>query len=89
MNRLTITGQQGSVKWGYATAAELGPWSLSAEPAGGTLTGTVVSVDDFKASQQPLMFVVSRPNGVTWTWPVTRCSIAGATLTAEVGPAKE
>lgn len=89
MNRVTITGPAGLVQWGYYTAAQLGPWSLTAELGGGTLTATVVSVDDFRLSQLPLTFVVPRPTGPEWTWPLIRCSIAGQTFTAEVGPSKE
>lgn len=89
MNRVTITGPSGELRRAYACAASLRSWSLTAEPAGGTLTAQVVTHDAFLVTQHPLTFVVPRPNGLTWRWPIKSCSFAGQTLTAEVGPAEE
>lgn len=86
MNRVVINGPQGEVRWSYHRAATVGPWTLTAEPAGATLTATVVSSDAFAVSQQPLTFVVPRPSGASWTWPIVTLQIAGGSLTAELGP---
>lgn len=74
---VTITGQSAEVRWGYYTAATLGPWSV----VNGTLTATVVNADAYRVSQHPLVFVVIRTKGV-WTWPMTSVQIAGQTLSA-------
>lgn len=82
MNKLTITGQAAEVKWAYHTAVSLASWSLTDD----ALTATVVSADHFRVSQKPLTFVVTRPSGVQWTWPIQCLQIAGQTLTASVAP---
>ena len=83
---MTITGPQAQLRWGYYQAAQLGSWSVEAGPGGGTLTATVVSQDAFRVSQRPLTFVVTRPKGVVWRWPIQTLQIAGTTLTASIGP---
>lgn len=91
MNRVTITGHEAEVWLVYPAplAAKLGSWSLTAEPAGGTLIAKVVSHDAFKVSQQPLTFVVPRPSGHQWRWPIKSLQMSAHTLTAEVGPPEE
>lgn len=88
-HRLTLTGKVAVVQWGYAAAASIGPWAITVLPDGGTLTATVVSADSFKVSQQPLTFVVARPSGQVWRWPITLLQIAGESLTATLGPPVE
>jgi hypothetical protein len=46
----------------------------------------VLSADAFKVSQRPLTFVVRRPKGVTWRWPVQTLQIDSGSLTASLGP---
>lgn len=84
-SRVTIRGKDGVLRWGYFPAATLGSWVVTAEPAGNTLTAQVVSHDALRVSQQPLTFVVTRPNGYAWTWPVQSLQIAGSTVTARLG----
>lgn len=81
-NKVTIGGQSGEVRWGYHCAATLGQWTV----ADSTLTATVVNHDAFKVAQAPLMFVVDRPRGQQWRWPVVSLSTDGSTLTATLGP---
>ena len=83
---LTIHGPEGVVRWVYHSAATLGAWTLTVTPAGGDLTATVVSADDFKLSQQGLTFRWSRQNGSAWVWPIQSLHVADVTLTARVGP---
>jgi hypothetical protein len=87
MNKVTITGPAAELKWSYRSAARLGSWSITGDgTGGGTLTAQTVSVDQFGVSQQPLTFVVPRPNGLQWRWSVNGLQIAGSTLTASLRP---
>lgn len=85
MNKATIRGVEAVIRWGYHSAVRLGPWTVDVDATQRTLSGTVIESDTFKASQQPLTFVVSRPQG-TWTFPVNTLHIAGNELTASLGP---
>ena len=81
-NVTSVTGAAAELRWGYACAASLGAWSVAGEPGAWTFTATVLSKDDFRVSQRPLLVVT--PNG--WRWPVTTLQIAGGTLTASLSP---
>jgi hypothetical protein len=89
MNRAVIRGPEAKVMWSYHTAASLGPWTLTAEGAGGTVTAKVVTHDACAVSQQPLMFVVPRPKGHKWVWTVQTLQISGDQLTLTVNMAPE
>jgi len=80
MNSFTVSGATALLKWGYHDAAQLSSWTLE---AGGTVTATVVSIDQFRASQAPLTFVVPRPTN-PWVWKVNSLQIAGKTLVASL-----
>lgn len=82
---IPMKGVAASIGWGYHHAATLGPWNLS-DAGGGQLTAEIVSADAFRVSQQPLTFLVPRPNGQPRRWPITSLQIADSTLTAVVGP---
>lgn len=83
---MKIVGEFGEVCWGYAVAVTVREWSIvSNNGSGRTLTGTIVQHDSFRASQRPLMFVVPRPHK-PWRWSVLSLQIAGASLTATLGP---
>ena len=82
---MVSSGPTGEIRWSYLTAAVFGPWSAALTPAGGTLTGTIVSVDRYRASQAPL--VLCLPWGRKWgRWPVVALQLEGASLRATVGP---
>ena len=83
---MTLTGSAAVVRWGYAPAATVGPWTITAIPDGGSLTATVVSADTFAVSQRPLVFVVTRSSGQGSKWPITTLQIEGPSLTATLGP---
>lgn len=84
-SRVTFKGPSGEVRWAYHGAATLGPWTVVAEPTGGTLTASLVSHDAFRVTQRPLTFVVPRPQGRSWRWPIESLQIAGDTVTARLG----
>jgi len=84
--RVTIKGMSGEVRWAYHSAATLKDWSVTAEPTGDTLTASIVSLDTFKASQRPLTFVVARPKGQPWVWPIQSLQVTDTTLKATLGP---
>lgn len=86
MNKIQATGPNGRVVWSYHTAASVGSWTMNIGPDGITLTASVLSADAFRVSQRPLTFVVSRPNGVTWRWPVLSLQTDSGSLTASLGP---
>lgn len=83
MNRLSITGHEGELRWVYLPAVIFGPWSFTGDMVGGTLTARVVSCDEFRMQQRPLAAVV--PMGrAEWRWSVIDVQISGDTLTANV-----
>jgi len=87
MNAIKFTGTAGEVRWGYTPAATLATWELVAnETGGGTVTAKVVTQDMFRVAQRPLTFVVPRPSGPAWCWPIQSLQLAGETLTASLGP---
>lgn len=80
MNRATIRGLHGEVRWAYHRAATVGAWTLTGE----SLTATVETYDAFAVSQQPLTFVAG-PNG-SWKWKLATLQVADGTLTATLDP---
>lgn len=73
------------MRWGYHRAAQLGPWTFTADATGGDLTATVESADAFKLSQPALTFRVDRQNGPAWIWPVLSLHYADGALSARLG----
>jgi hypothetical protein len=85
MNHVTVSGAEGSVKYGWHTAATLRAWTMAPTEAGVlTLSGTLADVNDFAVSQRPLKFAAKNVE-----WPIDSLQIAGATLSAVLGPPKE
>lgn len=84
---LTLTCAEGVITWVYPRniAVTLRTVTLTREAGSWSLTGTIVSKDDYKASQRPLAFVT--PNG--WRWPVSSLQITDGTLTASLGPKED
>lgn len=77
MNKVVFRGAAGEVRWAYHRAAEVGAWTLE----GSQLSARLLSSDTFRLSQQPLTFVVPRPQGA-WRWPITSLSTDGQSITA-------
>jgi hypothetical protein len=80
MNRIALRGSAGEVRWSYHRAASLGAWTLE----GSQLSAAVTEQDALRLSQQPLTFVVARPNGRAWSWPINSVRVEGTTLYADV-----
>lgn len=83
---MTYRGATGEIRWAYATAVVFGPWRLELDqPGSGTLTGNVVSVDEYRAAQTPLRVVLTVGRG-RLIYPVVEMVLSGPTITATVGP---
>ena len=86
MNTITQRGVAAEVRWGYHKAATLAAWTFEQTPdGGGTVSAAVVSTNPVQLSQTPLQFVVKRPNGKQWVWPVVSSEFADGTFTATLG----
>ncbi len=80
---LSITGHQGQIRWEYLPAVTFGPWSMTGHGTVGTLKAQIVSVNEFRVKQTPLVAVV--PAGrAEWRWSVRNLQISGSSLTATV-----
>lgn len=81
---LKVQGREGQIRWVYLPAIVFGPWSFRGDGnSGGTLTAQIVSVDQFRVQQKPLVAVV--PAGrAEWRWNVSDLQISGTTLTASL-----
>lgn len=77
-----MRGPMGEIRLSYQRAATLGPWELH----GAKLSAQLVTVDAFRLSQEPLTFVVPRPHGAAWRWPLQSVQVDGQSLTATVSP---
>ena len=96
MHALPIRGQAASIRWGYRTAARLGPWTLTTDrgtpeapaPLRRILRAEVLELADPLALRQAaLRFVLMRPRGPC-TWAILEVAIDadGRGLTALLGP---
>jgi hypothetical protein len=81
---LSMTGHEGQIRWVYLPAIVFGPWRYESNGQnGGTLTAQIVSRDEFRVSQRPLVAVV--PAGrAEWRWSVTDLQINGTELVASL-----
>ena len=83
MAALSICGAQGEIRWSYLPAVVFGPWTFEGGAGEGTLTAQIVSRDEFRLQQAPLVVVV--PAGrATWRWSVRDLQISGDRLTVSV-----
>jgi hypothetical protein len=84
---VTVRGLSGTVYWGYAVAATVTGWTAvrSGITDAGTITGTVATVDTFRISKQPLVFVVTHQKG-SWRWSIQQLQIVDGHLTATICP---
>jgi hypothetical protein len=83
---LHIKGPEGQIRYVYLPAITFGPWTYEGDPGNpgsGTLKAQIVSCDEYRMSQRPLIAVV--PVGrATWRWSVSDLQIDGTALTANV-----
>lgn len=71
------------VRWGYHIAATLRAWTVSRDEAGNlTLSGSLATIDTYRASQRPLVFTAK---GLRWPI-VNELQVADGTLSAFLGP---
>lgn len=82
---VTVRGVNGSLMLGYQIAGSLGAWTVTRSDDVWSLTATVVNTNAFRISQRPIVFEARHAKGV-WRWPITSLQIAGASLTAVLGP---
>ena len=83
MGAISARGHQGQIRWVYLPAVTFGPWSYYGEKGRGTLTAQIVSCDEYRVQQRPLVAVV--PAGrAEWRWAVSDLQISGTTLTAQL-----
>jgi hypothetical protein len=83
---MTITGINGSLRWGYHEAASLSGWVITKSVEGAwSFTSTASTVNAVRVSQRPLSLVVRHAHGV-WTWPVETLQMQGASLSGTLGP---
>ena len=80
---IKIAGHQGQVRWVYLPAVTFGPWSFKGEGRTGTITAQVVSVNEKRIKESPLIAVVPMARS-EWTWNVRNLLISGSTITIEV-----
>lgn len=82
---MTVTGVEGSLRYGYHTAGTLGAWTVTRADSVWTLSASLVKTDAFRVSQRPLVFVAPHAHGA-WRWPIQSLQITGASLTAVLSP---
>lgn len=87
---VTVRGQTATLRWGYLQAAELTAYAITNDEHGvWTMTATIVNQHELYVQSAVaagrLMLVAPHANGA-WRWPVLTLQIAGATLTATLGP---
>jgi hypothetical protein len=86
---VTVTGAQGSLRWGYRVAATIRDWTVTRTRKGGTLRGGVESHNAAYAYQAGLYFVTLTTSGA-WQWPVRRLELTPHLtphrIVAELGP---
>jgi len=85
---MTLRGATGELRWVYMTAAVFGPWVVETSGGSSTLTGRVVSVDEYRMAQPGLTAVVIIGRQRV-TWPVVNVELTDQTVTAHLGQRQE
>lgn len=85
MTDRTVTVAEAEVRWSWHTAACLRNCTVTRTDGVWSLSGSIVTCNARRLSQQPLTFVVPVQGG-TWRWPVESLQIADAVLMARLGP---
>jgi hypothetical protein len=83
MGSHSISGHRGEIRWSYLPAVVFGAWKFEGDGKGGTLEAQIVSCDEFRAQQRPLVVVVPTQR-TEWRWAVIDLQISGTTLVASV-----
>jgi hypothetical protein len=83
---VTVRGQEGTIVWGYHTAAVCRSWTATRTPQGTwTMQATLQRADAFQLRQQPLQFTAPRKGGF-FCWPILGVTLGDKTLAATLGP---
>lgn len=85
-----IRGDKGRIDWGYFPAGAIHGYTVQRQPdETWTLRGTLISFDQFKLRQRPLVFIAAHAHG-EWRWPVTTIDVGEGRgpreLQATLGP---
>lgn len=90
---LAIRGREGSILWGYRSAARLVSWSIRREtnPKRGPweLTATFAQADPIGLRQKGLAFTAPRLGGGHWYWPVLEIQVGATSILARLGPPEQ
>lgn len=78
MNKIVMKGSAAELRWSYHRAAELGAWIVE----GDSLSGRLLSHDQFALSQRPLTFVIQRAKGAPWVYGVDGLTVIDGQITA-------
>lgn len=86
LRRVTLSGAEAVLTWGWHTAAVFRTWRITKDPnrPAWVLHGTVTRADRFKLQQRPLYFNAPRKGGY-WCWPVVAVSLGRDDVTAQLG----
>jgi hypothetical protein len=81
---MQVRGATGELRWAYLPACHFGPWRLHTQPGSATLEADVVSADDYRMQQGPLLarLYIGRQ---TLTYAVEDVTLTGARLSARLG----
>jgi hypothetical protein len=88
VNDVTMRGGQGSITWGYRTAADIVSWRVSRKAGKWKLVARPKRIDSYQVTQTPLLFVAPRMGGF-WTWPIEKLTVGAESLVAELGPPEQ
>jgi hypothetical protein len=81
-----VHGGEGTIVWGYHTAAVFRSWTASRTPQGAwTLQATVQRADAYQLRQRPLLFTAPRKGGY-YCFPILGLTLGDKTLAATLGP---
>lgn len=86
--RLTLTGTEGSIAWGYHQAAVVSRWRIAKDARGvWQLTATAARLEPFylRQTQPALIFTAPRAQASHWCWPVQQLSYQGSEIRATLG----
>lgn len=82
---MQFKGVTGEIRWSYLPALIFGPWRLTTTPTGGSLEAEIVSCDQYRVTQSPLIAAV-RMGRQQLTFPVESLQHTGPRVYVTVGP---
>lgn len=81
-----LKGVKGQIKWHYHVAAHINGYTVTCSKPDRkwALRATVTQADEFRLSQEPLVFVAPHQGG-EWRWPIEKLDRDGSTVAASLG----